>query len=289
MSNTSTIIDQIFWKTHSDRFISLETEITDVVTSLNGGDRISAENYSDRNKPRIWNEFVKRIDEEKRKNLEATFSVVDSDRLLLSWDLYVNADDNADLVEKKLRLQVKGALLRFFNDKSNIGSRQYEALGCLICELSGASKWHLTPSGNEFGIDFVALVPSVGNTHLFPSTSNQIRVVGQSKRWTSRVKREKVDYLANRLDYIRKRSHHVDRVLPAWFQAARGAIVGCMIAHSGTQSGGHIIANDQGIIISDTRDIAEIVALSDRWDVSTGSHGAIGFLVNELNTILSRD
>lgn len=286
MSELSVILEKLFRRSYPARF-RLDEAIASVVPGVLGCDQIEAEAYAERMKQRIWSRLIRRLDEEANKGIYPTFKVIDADRFELAWFPMMKEDDDSQLKQKKLRLACRGEILNYI-DEDEVSSRAYEALGCVICQLAGASRWHLTPPGNEFGIDFLAVLPSFGKTHLFPHAHKQIRIVGQSKKWSSRIKRDEVRLLADTLDDIRKRNQRIfeSTILPPWFVSAKGLLVGCMIAHSGTQSGGHDIANDRGIIMADSRDIAEIAALSRKWNSALGSQGAIEFLRDSISKVL---
>jgi ferredoxin-like protein FixX len=287
MSELQDIVDKIFRSSYATRLVRIDAAISSVAPSAIGCDQIEAEDYAERNKRRVWNKVIRRLDEEIGKGLHPTFEVVDATRVELAWFPMMKRGDDSQLKRKKLRLACRGRILDYL-DEDEVSSRAYEALGCVICKLAGASQWHLTPPGNEFGIDFLALLPSFGKSHLFPHADKQIRIVGQSKKWSSRIERDVVRLLADTLDDIRKRNQRIleSTILPPWFVSAKGPLVGCMMAHSGAQSGGHDIANDHGIIMADSRDIAEIATLSRRWNPTLGSQGAIEFLRDSISEVL---
>ncbi|MCP4345202.1 MAG: hypothetical protein GY795_06710 [Desulfobacterales bacterium] len=191
MNERPKIIENIFRKSYPSRILKLDEEISSVACGIMGYSEIEAENYAERNQKRIWNDIVKRLDEETKKGLHATFEIVDASRYELSWYPFVRKDDGRHLKQKKLRLKYRGSILNYIDN--NINNREYEAIGCIISQIAGASHYYLTPSGNEFGIDFVATLPGYGKTHLFPNSYKQIRLVGQSKKWNRRVNRDKVD------------------------------------------------------------------------------------------------
>lgn len=282
------IVERMFRATHSDRRVRLENAVIPFVSSVLGCDQVEAEAYAERKKYSIWNRVVKRREEEYRKGLYPTFEIQDQTRFELSWYPATTIDDDDQVVGLKRRLACRGEILDYIDDNENVSWREYEALGCVICQLAGASHWHLTPPGNDWNIDFLALVPALGETHLLPSVGHQIRVVGQSKKWTSPVPPSEVRLLADTIDDIRKRSEWVLPLLPPWFIAARAPLVGVMVAHSGAYPGGDDIATYQGLIVADSRDIVEIACLSQTWDARLGTKGAIDCLANSIAEVLSQ-
>lgn len=255
-----------------------------LAASVLGMDATAAGDYARKKQKRIWNLITKRIDEENRKGLYPTFKILDISTLELSWFPAVESSDSTRIKLKKSKLALRGQVL---DEIDTLSSRDYEALGCLVCKVAGTNKWFLTPSGNDWGIDFVALVPAFGKAHIFPSLKNEIRVVGQSKKWTSPVPREKIDLLAKTVERIRSRSSRILPSLPDWFVSAEGPLVGCMIGHTGLQGGAWDIARDEGIIGADSRDVAEMICLSNAWDIHLGFGGIKAWLRKTLDEILS--
>jgi hypothetical protein len=284
MSNRSEITRRIFRRTYKKRLLRIDEAVSLVAPPILGCNQIEADSYAERNKRYIWQGLVKRIDEERDKGLHPTFTIIDTDRYEFAWFPSLRTGDDSLLKQKKIRLASRGKVLDYLD---TVSDRKYEAIGCVICTLAGATKWHLTDLGNEFGIDFLALLPAYGSGHLFPHAHKQIRLVGQSKKWGTPIKRDQVDLLAGTLDDIRRRNKDIfAKVLPHWFASAKGLLVGCMIAHSGAQSGGYERAHEHGIIMADSRDIAEIVALSRAWDTGRVTDAVIEFLDKEANTVL---
>ena len=259
--------------------------IADISQTLFEITRMAAEDYAERNQKRIWNLIVKRIDEEKDKGLNSVFKIIDSSRKRLLWYPFIKEGDSSDVKKLKSRLAYRGKILDHLDSDDNISFRDYEALGCVVSILAGALRWHLTPQGNELGIDFISVLPAFGKGHLFPNSQKKIKIVGQSKKWTSKVPWDKIDSLANRLDDIRRRSQRVLEKLPPWFLSEKGTLVGLMLAHSGVQAGGHDFANDHGIIIADSRDLAEILVLSKHWNVAEKTTGPIDLLQGNIQRV----
>ena len=146
-----------------------------------------------------------------------------------------------------------------------LNSRRYEALGCLASILSGADRHLLTPPGNEGGIDFFSRIRQPANNHVFSGSYAPIRVIGQSKKYTSKVTVSKVREFVTAIDQAKHRYKRAGELVPDWFSSMQGPIIGWMIAHSGFQSGAADLAKDQGIILSDSSDIAEILSLSKKF------------------------
>lgn len=286
MRGKDEIIRRLFRKRYSSRTVRLSTEIAAVAGELYGHGKYEAIAYADRITPSIWTALTKRLDEEARKQLNPTFEILDSDRFELIWHPAFRSRDSSKTKARKVRLAHRGAVLDTIDA---LNDRQYEALGCLLMKIGGASKWHLTPPGNEFGIDFLALVPAFGSGHLLPHTQKQLRVVGQAKKWNFRVKRDHVDLLTGTLERIRGRHLPLfeSGVLPPWFVSADGLLVGVMLAHLGTQSGGHDVAADRGIILADSRDAAELIALCREWDPFDDGYTVVQYLQRGVQEILT--
>jgi hypothetical protein len=279
------IVERVFRKKYPNRIIRLdEVAYTRLVEEFQF-DEHRAIAFIRSNINLLWAETVKRLDEDVAKGLLPTFEILDSSRYELIWFPAVWKTDSSKLARQKMRIKYRGELLDYLDH--HITWRDYEALGCVISILVGARQWNVTPSSGDFGIDFFALIPSYGISHLFPGVHKQIRLVGQSKKWNSEVPRSKVDDLGHKLDYIRARSHHFDGILPPWFLSEPGLIVGCMIAHSSFQEGANTIAHEHGLILGDRRDIVEILTLSHQWSVEDGYDKLITSTREKINLVLS--
>jgi hypothetical protein len=143
-----------------------------------------------------------------------------------------------------------------------LDDRQYEALGGVISRLIGANAVFLTRRGNEGGIDFFASIHVYGSSHLFSGISSPVRVIGQSKKYKNPVQVDKIKEFIQTVQDVKNYRDEVRKHVPPWFRTARGPIVGWIIAHSGFQSGAQSRANTDGIVLSDSTDLAEIAALS---------------------------
>ena len=263
MVSQSLIIERIFRAQYGQSVNRVDELIVDGAMQI-GLETAQAEEYAYRNRTRIWSRIVKRIDEEELKGLSATFEIVDRARYDLRWYPYINPGDPRTLTFFKKRLSRRGDLLDFI-DSLEVDSRDYEALGCIISKYSGAKRWHLTPRGNDAGIDFMAAIPSTSRSHLFPHPNKNIKVIGQSKKWDQPIPKSEVKKLSYTLNDIRHNSSDLTDIIPAWFIASRGALIGCIISHSGVQAGAQTIADQHGIILADSRDVAEILITKAKW------------------------
>lgn len=164
--------------------------------------------------------------------------------------------------ERAIRCGSRSSILRCID---TLDSRAYEALACVASVCAGAVKTHLTPPGNEGGIDFFALIRSPGRCHVFSENRSPIRVVGQCKKYTSAVGVDKIRQFAHSINSVYQQSQLIEKHVPSWFRDASGPVVGWVIGHSGFQSGANTVARNHGIILSDTVDLAEICAQSHHF------------------------
>jgi hypothetical protein len=168
-----------------------------------------------------------------------------------------------------------------------LNDRQYEALGCIVSETSGASRIHLTPAGNEGGIDFIAALPLPGKSHVFRGNNHPVRIVGQCKKYASPVSLDRIRDFAHTLNEVRDHNAEICRVVPAWFWDMRGPIVGWHIAHTGHQSGVTSKAKHQGIILSDAIDMAEAISHSNAYSYSVAGSDIAVSIANRAEQCIS--
>jgi hypothetical protein len=258
---------QIFshlWRTDlPDRPVNFAEILTSAAEVVLKKSRIDAEVFAAANTGRYWADVLDQVEADRKLGLVPFCEIVKrQDRLLTNACVpFVNAHQSK-LRMIGLLLRARPALLTAIDVLTD---REYEALGCLVSRLLGAQRDYLTPPGDEGGIDFLATVQFYSASHLFSGIGKEIRIVGQSKKYMSKVPVSAVDQFIQTVQNVRYRSARVDRVIPPWFHASSGPIVGWMVAHSGFQTGAQDEAKKHGIILADSRDLAEIVALCRKF------------------------
>jgi hypothetical protein len=139
----------------------------------------------------------------------------------------------------------------------NLTDREYEALPCIALKIAGSRDYHLTPRGNEWGVDFFASLVNPSVFPIFDGFRAPIRVVGQCKKYENRLTVNEVKEFSRTLEGLRNRRPELERHVPNWFRVISGPIVPWLVCHSAAQSGALSLAKDEGIIISDSIDMAE--------------------------------
>lgn len=229
-----------------------------------GKSEIDTEAYLHRNCRRLWSELLKCLDWDATAGRFPIFEITNRENRRLRW-LPSNIDSLDSTKKKQLGFRL-GARPYITQIIDLFSDREYEALGCVICEFVGATNVFLTSQGNERGIDFLATIHIPGRCHVFSGPHKLFRVVGQAKKYESKVEFEEIQRLTDTLNEIKYQNPEMQRLIPAWFQSASGPIIGWVIAHNGVQSGGISYARNHGIMISDSIDLAEIAALSHQLD-----------------------
>jgi hypothetical protein len=74
--------------------------------------------------------------------------------------------------------------------------------------------------------------------------------------------------LIETIEEVKNQNPSVEHLVPPWFRTASGPVIGWLIAHNGAQSGALTKAQNHGIIISDSIDLAEIAAMSRILDIN---------------------
>ncbi|SDP70176.1 restriction endonuclease [Desulforhopalus singaporensis] len=216
--------------------------------------------YLDSSVNRYWNCFKNLIEDDKKKGIKPIAIIVDNELKKFTW--FVNSENNGLSKKKNQLLKAIPSLLKIL-DKEN--ARRYESLGCYVSELLGASKVHLTPPGNEAGIDFIASIKFSDDSHFLFGINGPIRIIGQCKKYESPVQVSSIKEFNQTLQDVYSLTPKMIKILPDWFRRERGPILGWFISHSGFQSGALDRAKNYGIIASDSRDIAEVVACSKKF------------------------
>lgn len=223
-----------------------------------GKDSLAAEIYAEANLNAFWNYLLDRQESESQRGISRLFEAVDPMARTLRWCSL----SPSQLVSPRhaAKLRHRPAMLTMID---SLNDREYEALACLSLKLVGASHTSLTPRGNEGGVDFFALLPSPGRCHLFSGGHHPLRIVGQSKKYKERLQAGEFKEFLTTIEEVKHGSQpKTQKVVPPWFRAVYGPIVGLVIAHTGFQSGAVTRARQHGIITAESLDLAEILALS---------------------------
>ena len=249
-----------------------------------GKSDIDTEAYIERNTKKLWNKFLQNLDHDSRTGRATIFEVTDRNGMKLVW-LPSNSSlaSSKKEMHRRVRLSTRPTILQLID---SLTEREYEAFGCVICQLIGATDTKLTPVGNERGIDFLATINMPSKCHIIGGIHRLVRIVGQVKKYESKVELKEIQRLTDTLNEIKYQSQDIQKFIPPWFRAAAGPIVGWLIAHNGVQSGAISYAKNHGILISDSIDFAEIAALSHQFDMCCSADQRTAILKTWINNIL---
>jgi hypothetical protein len=263
-SETRTLLGWFYREAFPKGTLDFDSLLHEAVRASLGKSNIDTEPYVQRNRKRFWNELLLSLDLDAKAGRSVLFEVKDIYSRKLIWlPSNLNIVDSKRDRQNRLHLAARPHITRAIDDLSD---REYEALGCVICELIGGTNVLLTPRGNERGVDFLATVHMVGKCHVFSGSHRLYRIVGQAKKYEAKVEFKELQRLNDTLNEIKYQTPDMQRIIPPWFHLASGPIVGWLIAHNGFQTGGISYAKSHGIMISDTHDLSEIVALSRKLD-----------------------
>lgn len=135
-------------------------------------------------------------------------------------------------------------------------------MSCAICDLLGADKISLTAPGNEGGVDFFARISFPQKAHFLFGTKGPIRIVGQCKKYANRDNVGHMKEFVTTMNNVYNKSYRAGEILPDWFKLEKGDIIGWHIANSGHQTGALDVAKNYGILVSDTKQLIEIICNS---------------------------
>lgn len=240
---------------------SLDRLITKFAQDVLGKDAMDAEAYAQANLNRRWSDVLALHDELKQKGAAPLLVDVDSSARTGKY-LAMHPGHGALPRFRIIRCGSRSSLLRGIDALNN---REYEALACVVSSCAGADKVHLTPPGNEGGIDFFALIRNPAHCHVFSHSRSPLRIVGQCKKYSGPVGVDKVRQFIQTISSVCNQSPLTEAHVPTWFRSASGPVVGWIVGHNGFESGAHTLAQNHGIVLSDSLDLAEICAQSRRF------------------------
>lgn len=227
-------------------------------------DAIAAAQYVIANAPRHWNELITQSRVDVERGLRPLLRVTDAVGRKAVWypRLATSILDN----RQKRAITLSAARPRILRQVDLLSDREYEAFCCVVMEQTGADRVKLTPSGNEGGIDLFAHLRVPATTHLFGGACTPVRIVGQCKQYAGPVSVDRVrDFIAT-MESVRNQSGLLpDGLIPSWFKAATGPLIGWVASNSGWQSGAQTLANSHGLVLSSSVDLAEVLAQARRF------------------------
>lgn len=286
MTRPQHIVNWFYEQEFNRAWLDFDDFLIDAIQDTHDRSRASAEEYASNNSDRLWNKLRQQIADDRRRGFYPTFAEITSGVKRLFWfpnffPVGLSKSDKYKRIRIRSRTHISQSIKSMNND-------QFEALSVLICKLSGAAHYSLTPRiGGDQGVDFFALLPSLGRSHIFSGGTGPIRIVGQCKKHASSVSVGDVRQFGSTLEDVRKRSPEVKEITPNWFLGIRGPIVGWFISHSGLQSGARDYSNNNGIIHSDSKDLAEVVTMSRAWQPSEGLLAPVELMYREIDTLLT--
>lgn len=124
-------------------------------------------------------------------------------------------------------------------------------------------------------------------SHLFRGSGHPLRIVGQCKKYDRAIEESKAKEFVETIQTVKYRGEaKIERLVPGWFHATRGPIVGVLIARSGFQAAADTKARNHGLVVADTLDLAEIAALSKELPESLGGSARADLCLGKVNQML---
>lgn len=246
-SDKNHILDYFYKREYQNGILEFEELLREALIRKLGKSKSQADLYISRNINRNWSDLLKQQDIDQKRGIAPYFQIEDQQSKKISYR-------NGNYL-----LKSRPSILKAID---SLDDREYEALACLCCKILGANNIYLTPPGNEGGIDFIATIGFSRNSHYFFGINGPLRIIGQSKKYSSKVQVNAIKEFITTIDQIKNRNPTVEKHIPSWFRLSKGPIIGWIISHNGFQSGAESTSKDYGIIQSDSKDISEIIALS---------------------------
>lgn len=242
------------------------------------------ESYYDSNCKRLWNSVKKKqqiLFEE--KGITPIFDVRDDAQRIVCSHINNKMSETGD--KKYYYLKSRPYI---FNEIESLNARQYEALSVLVCELLSANHTCLTPQGNEAGIDFIATIKFSELSHYLLGINGPVRIIGQCKKYSSPVQVDKIKEFNSTMADVYHLTSKMRSLIPSWFLNSKGPIIGWIISHSGFQSGAIDRGKNNGYVLSDSFDLAEILAKSKKFHPCIPTNMRHKKIIESINEILKR-
>lgn len=241
---------------------NFETDVIHLTKRYFGWDATKAEFQVSGSIKSLWNIFCENLDELNSKGIQPYIKIKSTlGKKIQRYSDFISEKDPETASILKRRKEIRELIL-------SLDEREFEAFGCYICSISGAIHYALTPRGGDQGIDFCAIVPSEGRSIIFPNQKNTIRILGQSKKWSSGVPVERIRLLRDTCADFLHENYKLRMLLPSWMYTEEGVLSATVFANSGLQSGGTDLAKHLGFSIADLIILVEAVTLHHPHDKS---------------------
>ncbi|QEH69367.1 restriction endonuclease [Cellulosilyticum sp. WCF-2] len=204
----------------------------------------------------IWSLYKKDYEFDLANNIVPLFDIVNEYSKTIKW-IGINSAKIKDT--RRYLYTIRPYIYKYID---SIDDRKYEALACVICKFLGAENVKLTSAGNEGGIDFIASIKFPVKAHFLFGNKGPIRIIGQCKKYSTKDNVGHMKEFVQTLNNVHNLSYRAGEVLPSWFKASTGPIIGWHISNLGHQSGALDIAKNYGIVTSTSKDIVEIICKS---------------------------
>lgn len=242
---------------------SLLDQIIIVLRDRLGIDPILAEKKAESRLGRYANLLRERIENDAERGV-AAYVQLEPGGTKINWNhIILSGLDNRSKRMNKIRLLRRPGIVRQIRAMS---PDQFENIFKIFDKYCNVQKYAITQRSDEFGVDSVAVVENFSSFGLFLPNTISHKLVVQSKKYQSAITRDKIQVLNDTLNLIRTRSANVIRHIPTWFWAADGTISGWLIADKGFQSGTVEYAKDNGILLTDIYDLANIICFGRHFD-----------------------
>lgn len=217
-------------------------------------DSVRAELLAQNKEMHLWNKYKKEYNDDIQNGIVPLFTIVNEQDRRVKW-----IGDSRRFKTRREQYICRPELYKFID---RLDDRQYEVMACVLCEFLGADRITLTDKGNEGGVDFFAKIPFSDAAHFLFGVKGPIRIVGQCKKYSSKDNVGHMREFVQILNNVHNKSYRVGEILPDWFKLERGVIIGWHISNLGHQVGALDIAKNYGILVSDTKQMIEIICRS---------------------------
>ena len=248
-------------------------------------DAVEAAAYTEATLFSFWNHVIKVTEGHAKRGISPSFSVQSSETR--TFHCYpVPNEERGSLRRNAARAQERPAFLRMIDRMTD---RQYEAMSCVLLEALGATKIDLTRPGCDGGIDVFGLIERAYASHLFGGAHHPIRFVVQAKMYKTAMPADRMkEFLQTLSELWHGGQLKTDAIVPNWFRAARGPIIGLVVSHNGFQAGADSRARSHGILTADSVDVAEVIALKGTLYSKKGTD-KVDACLKRINQLLSTE